>query len=158
MVNLSAPCHFAWWERGAKLFTQCVFPSFPRKVKSLLGTGNTEFMEKALTGGATALAAAGGNLILPQSAAPAGAAPAAAQTSMPREAPGLGWSPLAEQEGAGHPRSLGVPHSARGEAQSPGTAQGLPRTVFNKALGGERRFPAQGAARSFPPSAVWHGG
>lgn len=102
---------------------QCVLLSFSRKVKSLSGMGNTELIKKALTGGAPALAASGGHFILPQLGQPLWRL----QPGMPREAPGLGWSPLADQAEQDIPEALGIPHSARGKkhgaSSSPGTAQ-----------------------------------
>lgn len=105
-----------------------MFLSFSRKVKSLSGMGNTEFIKKALAGGATALAAVGGisscSSQQPQLVQPL----RRLRPAMPREALWLGWSPLADQAETGHPRKpWGYPtlpekkkHGAHG---SPGTAQ-----------------------------------
>lgn len=134
---------------------QCMFLSFSRKVKSLSGVGNTEFIKKALAGGATALAAVGGISSCPSQQPQLVQPLRRLRPAMPREAPWLGWSPLADQAETGHPRKpWGYPTlPEKKKAWSPRQPRDCPGPIFSKPLGGKRRSPAQGAAQSFSPSA-----
>lgn len=82
-------------------------PEFLQKGEVPVGVGNTEFIKKALAGGATALAAVGGISSCPSQQPQLVQPLRRLRPAMAREALWLGWSPLADQAETGHPRSPG---------------------------------------------------